>query len=63
MIRAQITPPFSDERTSLTFEGDSEEDAWNILATRLILLDYTIELWSEEEGDWLDITEADDGIC
>lgn len=59
MIHARFSPPFSDESASVTFEGlEIADAAWNILATRLLALEYDIEVWDEDEGDWIPIEEV-----
>lgn len=60
MIHARFHHPFADEEdwTVASFEGTREDDAFNILATRLTALEYDIWTWDGEEWNELGEEEA-----
>lgn len=59
MIRTRFKGPFEGDEdwTIASFEGTSEEAAWNILATRLYALDFDILTW--DGVDWIELGEEE----
>jgi hypothetical protein len=56
-MQLRIQSPYSDEWTHLSIEGEEELTAVNVLATRLLALEYEVEVL--EEGDWTSFEEVE----
>lgn len=58
-MQIRFRPPFSDSWSSAAFSGDDGFSAMQVLASRLLAVDFEVEF--EEEGEFVDYSEADLG--
>jgi hypothetical protein len=51
-----VQPPFRDEWTSITIAGEHAEEIVNILVSRLLAMDYEVQV-RDEDGEMIDYEE------
>ena len=55
-----VQPPFRDDWTNVTLDGEHEDEVLNILSSRLLAADYAI-LIEAEDGEMIPLEEHEDG--